>query len=67
MGYLLKNHDTTQLVEAIRAAAEGAALVSTHVTPTLLREFTRRRDAGPVVPVPSTGVLSGASSSWRAH
>ena len=41
-GYLVKNHDTTQLVEAVRSAASGTALVSTRVTPAVIREFTRR-------------------------
>ena len=42
VGYLVKNHDTTQLVEAVRSAASGTALVSTRVTPAVIREFTRR-------------------------
>jgi DNA-binding NarL/FixJ family response regulator len=43
VGYLLKNHDTAQLVEAIRAAASGAGMVSSRLTPVVLRELSRRR------------------------
>ncbi|MDQ1123917.1 response regulator [Microbacterium trichothecenolyticum] len=42
-GYLLKTHDSAQLVEAIRAAHRGDALVSTHVTGPVLREIVDRR------------------------
>lgn len=42
-GYLLKTHDNTQLVDAIRATARGEAHVSPRVTAPLLREFTERR------------------------
>lgn len=42
VGYLLKSHDSDQLVDAIHAAARGEAIVSTRVAPTMLREFVRR-------------------------
>lgn len=42
-GYLLKTHDSAQLVDAIRAAHRGDALVSTHVTAPVLREIAGRR------------------------
>lgn len=42
-GYLLKTHDSAQLVDAIRAAHRGDALVSTHVTAPVLREIADRR------------------------
>ncbi|GLJ81030.1 response regulator transcription factor [Microbacterium imperiale] len=42
VGYLLKSHDSDQLVGAIYAAARGEALVSSRVTAPLLREFVRR-------------------------
>ncbi|MCT9819290.1 response regulator transcription factor [Microbacterium sp. W1N] len=43
VGYLLKSLDSTQVVDAIFAAANGEAIVSTHVTAPVLREFVRRR------------------------
>ena len=46
VGYLLKNHDSDQLLPAIRAAARGEALVSSRVTTAVLREFVRRGSAG---------------------
>ncbi|MFS0714218.1 response regulator transcription factor [Microbacterium sp. 2P01SA-2] len=42
VGYLLKSHDSDQLVGAIYAAARGEALVSSRVTAPLIREFVRR-------------------------
>ncbi|MFL2000802.1 MULTISPECIES: response regulator transcription factor [unclassified Microbacterium] len=42
VGYLLKSHDSDVLLEAIHAAARGHALVSSHVTATMLQEFVRR-------------------------
>jgi DNA-binding NarL/FixJ family response regulator len=60
VGYLLKNHDTTQLVEAIRAAASGAGLVSSHVTPAVIRELARRRGRGAAPAGPPLSVLTGA-------
>ncbi|MBW9110164.1 response regulator transcription factor [Microbacterium ureisolvens] len=41
-GYLLKSHDTDQLLTAIRAAMRGEALLSGVVTAPVLREFVRR-------------------------
>jgi DNA-binding NarL/FixJ family response regulator len=45
VGYLLKSHDSDQLVGAIYAAARGEALVSSRVTAPLIREFVRRGGA----------------------
>lgn len=45
VGYLLKSHDSNLLVDAIRAAARGEAIVSTRVASTMLREFVRRGSA----------------------
>jgi len=42
-GYLLKTHDTSQLVEAIRAAHRGDALLSTRVTTPLLEQIALSR------------------------
>lgn len=47
VGYLLKSHDSDQLVAAIHAAARGEAVVSSRVAGTLLREFVRRGAAAP--------------------
>ncbi|MFD4957875.1 response regulator [Microbacterium sp. NPDC058389] len=41
-GYLLKTHDSHQLLEAIRAADRGDAFMSPRVTAPLLRELTHR-------------------------
>jgi DNA-binding NarL/FixJ family response regulator len=41
-GYLLKTHDTHQLLVAIRAAHRGDALMSPRVTAPVLRELARR-------------------------
>jgi len=60
VGYLLKGHDTPQLVEAIRAAAAGAGLVSSQVTPSVIRELARRRDRGAPTDLPALSVLTGA-------
>ena len=45
VGYLLKSHDSDQLVGAIYAASRGEALVSSRVTAPLIREFVRRGSA----------------------
>ncbi|GAA5037626.1 response regulator [Microbacterium fluvii] len=42
VGYLLKSHDLDQLVDAIRAAAKGEAVISPRVTAPILREFIKR-------------------------
>lgn len=42
VGYLLKSHDSDQLVSAIRSAARGESVVSSRVAGTILREFVRR-------------------------
>jgi DNA-binding NarL/FixJ family response regulator len=44
-GYLLKDHDSDQLLHVIRGAAAGTATISSHMTPALLRELTRLRVA----------------------
>lgn len=45
VGYLLKSHDSDQIVSAIHAAARGEAIVSSRVAGTMLREFVRRGEA----------------------
>jgi len=47
IGYLLKSHDSDQLVSAIHAAIRGEALLSGRVTTPVLREFVRRGAADP--------------------
>lgn len=47
VGYLLKSHDSDQLVAAIHAATRGEAFLSGRVTTPLLREFVRRGAADP--------------------
>lgn len=42
-GYLLKTHDGSQLVEAIRAAHRGDALMSSRVTRSVLTDIAQRR------------------------
>ncbi|MDF2991636.1 MAG: DNA-binding response regulator [Microbacterium sp.] len=42
-GYLLKTHDSAQLIDAIRAAHRGEALVSTRMTPSLLEQIRAGR------------------------
>lgn len=42
-GYLLKTHDSAQLVEAVRAAHAGAALVSTRVAAPVIQELAHLR------------------------
>ncbi|MXS75736.1 DNA-binding response regulator [Microbacterium sp. CSI-V] len=42
-GYLLKTHDSSQLVDAIRAAHRGEALMSSRVTRSVLTDIARRR------------------------
>lgn len=42
-GYLLKTHDSSQLVEAIRAAHRGDALMSSRVTRSVLTDIAQRR------------------------
>ncbi len=46
VGYLLKSHDSDQLITAIHAAARGEAVVSSKVAGTMLREFIRRGQGG---------------------
>lgn len=42
IGYLLKTHDSHQLVDAIRSASRGEAIVSPRMLAPVLREFARR-------------------------
>jgi DNA-binding NarL/FixJ family response regulator len=59
VGYLLKSHDSDQLVSAIRSASRGEAVVSSRVTGTILREFVRRGTADAADPEVAS-VLSAA-------
>jgi len=47
IGYLLKSHDSDQLLTAIYAAMRGEALISHRVTTPVVREFARRGAADP--------------------
>lgn len=58
IGYLLKSHDSDQLIGAIYAASRGEALVSSRVTASLLREFVRRGEA--TGSVDAVGALTAA-------
>lgn len=47
VGYLLKSHDSSDLLAAVRAAARGEAFLSSRITVPLIRELTgRRAEAG---------------------
>jgi DNA-binding NarL/FixJ family response regulator len=81
VGYLLKSHDSDQLVSAIFAAARGEALVSTHITAPVLLEFQRRGIIAPleeeatkltaaerrVVSVLSSGITSNEAIAEELH
>lgn len=58
VGYLLKSHDSDQLVSAIYAASRGEARLSAQVTAPLLREFVRRGAA--TAPSEGAAVLTPA-------
>ncbi|MFK4806158.1 response regulator [Microbacterium sp. ZW CA_36] len=47
IGYLLKSHDSDQLLQAVHAAVRGEAHLSTRVTTPVVREFMRRGAADP--------------------
>lgn len=47
IGYLLKSHDSDQLLAAIHSAMRGEALLSGRVTSPVLREFVRRGATNP--------------------
>lgn len=47
IGYLLKSHDSDQLLAAIHAATRGEAHISQRVSTPLVREFARRGAADP--------------------
>lgn len=52
VGFLLKDAGPTLLVEAVRAAARGDALVSPSITIRLLQQFTRPQAQRPTDPSP---------------
>ncbi|MEH3088721.1 MAG: response regulator transcription factor [Microbacterium arborescens] len=60
IGYLLKSHDSDQLIGAIYAASRGEAIVSSRVTAPLLREFVRRGEA-----TGSTDAVAALTSAER--
>lgn len=60
-GYLLKTHDTHQLLVAIRAAHHGDALMSPRVTAPVLRELSRRHGSAA-----DTAVISTLSPAERS-
>lgn len=47
IGYLLKSHDSDQLLTAVHAAMRGEALISHRVATPVVREFARRGAADP--------------------
>ncbi|MEU2947519.1 response regulator [Nocardiopsis alba] len=55
VGFLLKDAGPALLIEAVRAAARGDALVSPQITVRLLRHFA---EAGAPTPAPDTGGLT---------
>lgn len=59
-GYLLKTHDSHQLLVAIRAAHRGDALMSPRVTAPVLRELARRHGS-----TADTAVISTLSPAER--
>ncbi len=77
IGYLLKNHDSDQLLPAIHAAMRGEAHLSERVTTPIQREFMRRGAADPdmaarlssaerrVVAVLSSGTTSNEQIAGR--
>lgn len=79
IGYLLKSHDSDQLLAAIHAAARGEAHISARVTTPVLREFVRRGAADietvarlsaaerRVVSVLSSGTTSNEGIAGRLH
>jgi len=81
VGYLLKGHDSGQIVEAIYAASRGEAAVSPRVVAPVLREFVRRgaRVGSPddvavlsaaekrVVGVLSSGITSNDDIAGQLH
>jgi DNA-binding NarL/FixJ family response regulator len=60
-GYLLKTHDSHQLLVAIRAAHRGDAVMSPRVTAPVLRELARRHDTS--ADAAAVGSLSPAERS----
>lgn len=77
IGYLLKSHDSDQLLAAIHSAMRGEAHLSPRITAPVLREFVRRGAADPgvvaqlsaaerrVVAVLSSGVTSNEQIAER--
>ncbi len=54
-GFLLKNADPEQLVEAVRAVGEGHALLAPEVTRRVIEQMTRERRPGPTPAHPPSG------------
>ncbi|MBD7958844.1 response regulator transcription factor [Microbacterium sp. Sa4CUA7] len=73
VGYLLKSHDSAQVVDAIYAASRGDAVVSARVTASMLREFVRRgkprvaRDASAMLTVAERRVVATLSSGITSN
>lgn len=81
LGYLLKSHDSAHLVDAVRSAARGEAIVSTQVAASMIKEFVRRgqvaQPRGPsvalsaaeerVVRVLASGVTSNEAIAAHLH
>jgi DNA-binding NarL/FixJ family response regulator len=65
VGFLLKDAGPALLVEAVRAAARGDALVSPQITRRLLRHFTGQRSATPVA-APTTPLTGREEDVLRA-
>lgn len=60
-GFLLKDTDPNELLEAVRVVAAGEALLAPSVTRRLIAEFSRT----PEVPSVDTGVLEGLTERER--
>jgi DNA-binding NarL/FixJ family response regulator len=57
-GFLLKDTEPTELLNAIRVVADGEALLSPRITSKLVADFTARAEPAPAVDAPSLDVLT---------
>lgn len=62
-GFLLKNTDPEHLVEAVRAAALGHALLAPEVTLRVIRQATEGATERPDRPTPATATPGGSTAS----
>ncbi len=64
-GFLLKNADPEQLVEAVRVVGEGHALLAPEVTRRVIEQMTRDRRPAPAPSKPSAGAHPTRASGER--